>query len=202
MPVAKMPQAKEYLRRMRERLTDDKVSHCVFTAEYLSSFAPSLGIDHDESVTAGLLHDFCRDLSKEEMLEQARYYRLPLSESQMQKPSLLHGPVSAEVCKQEFGVSEDVYQAIYWHTTGRPGLEMLGQALYVADFAEPTRKFHEAAQAREIVRRKGFDDAVLYVAEMKLAFCRNKEVIDPNTQAFLIWLKTRKQAQNTTPSRP
>lgn len=192
MPVANMPQSKEYLRCLRERLSDEKVSHCVFTAEYLSSFAGSLGISHDEAVTAGLLHDFCRDLNKEEMLQQARAYRIPISESQMEKPSLLHGPVSAEMCRREFGISDAVYEAIYWHTTGRPGLEILGQALYLADFAEPTRKFPEAAEAREWLRKQGFESALLYVAEMKIVFCQDKKVIDPNTQAFLLWLKTRK----------
>lgn len=192
MPVVDMPQSKEYLLCLRERLSDEKVSHCVFTAEYLSSFAASLGISHDEAVTAGLLHDFCRDLNKEEMLQQARAYRIPISESQMEKPSLLHGPVSAEMCRREFGISEAVYEAIYWHTTGRPGLEILGQALYVADFAEPTRKYPEAAEARTHLRKQGFEAALLYVAEMKIVFCQDKKVVDPNTQAFLLWLKTRK----------
>jgi len=192
VPVAKMPRNKEYLQSLRERLSDVRVSHCVFTAEYISSFAVGLGIPHDDAVTAGLLHDYCRDLNKEDMLKQARYYRLPISESQMEKPSLLHGAVAAETCRREFGISDEVYEAIYWHTTGCPGLGVLGQALYVADFAEPTRKFREAAEARARLRKQGFESALLYVAEMKLVFCQDKKVIDPNTQAFLLWLKTRR----------
>jgi len=187
-----MPRNKEYLQSLRERLSDVRVSHCVFTAEYISSFAVGLGIPHDDAVTAGLLHDYCRDLNKEDMLKQARYYRLPISESQMEKPSLLHGAVAAETCRREFGISDEVYEAIYWHTTGCPGLGVLGQALYVADFAEPTRKFREAAEARARLRKQGFESALLYVAEMKLVFCQDKKVIDPNTQAFLLWLKTRR----------
>lgn len=192
MPVASMPHSKEYLRRLREQLSDDKVSHSVFTAEYLSSFAITLGVFHDEAVTAGLLHDFCRNLNKVDMLEKARGFRLPTSESQMEKPSLLHGPVAAETCRREFGISDAVYEAIYWHTTGRPGLGILGQALYVADFAEPSRRFPEAAEARKRLRKQGFDNALRYVAEMKLVLCQNKKVVDPNTEAFLLWLKTRK----------
>ena len=194
MPIASMPHSKEYIRRLREQLRDDKVSHCIFTAEYLASFAVSLGIEHDEAVTAGLLHDYCRDFGKEKMLEQARVLRIPLSDSQLEKPSLLHGPVSAEICRQEFGISDAVYEAIYWHTTGRPGLEILGQALFVADFAEPTRRFPEAAEARERLRTCGFEEALLYVAEIKLMFCQQKKVVDPNTQVFLLWLKTRKSS--------
>lgn len=191
MPIANMPMSKEYLRRLRERISDDKVSHSIFTAEYLSSFAVSLGIPHDEAVIAGLLHDFCRGLDKHEMLDLARSYRIPLSDSQMEKPSLLHGPLAAETCRQEFGISDEVYEAIYWHTTGRPGLGLLGQALFVADFAEPTRKFSEAAEARTLLRKQGFEKALLYVAEAKITLCQTKKVVDPNTQAFLIWLKAQ-----------
>jgi predicted HD superfamily hydrolase involved in NAD metabolism len=192
VPVANMPHSKEYLRRLREELTDDKVSHCVFTAEYLSSFAATLGIPHDEAVTAGLLHDFCRNLDKGDMLEQARGFRIPISESQLEKPVLLHGPVAAEICRREYGISDEVYEAIYWHTTGCPGLGILGQALYLADFAEPTRRFPEAAEARELLRKQGFEHALIYVVEMELLFSQDKQVIDPNTEAFLLWLKTQK----------
>ncbi len=188
MPIAQAPEAKQYLKRLRERLSEERVSHCIFTAEYLSSFAKDLGIDHDEAVTAGLLHDYCRDLKKNAFLEEARALRLPFGECQMQKPTLLHGPVSAEHCRREFGVSDAVYEAIYWHTTGRPGLGRLGQALYVADFAEPTRKFPEAALARDCLRKQGFDQTLRFVAETKLRFAREKGVVDPNTEAFLLWL--------------
>lgn len=189
MPVARCPMAKIYLQALRERLPEQRVRHCVFTAEYLASFAPSIGLDHDEAVTAGLLHDYSRDLDKDAFLEEARRLRLPLSEIHLAKPSMLHGPVAAELCRKEFGISEPVYEAIYWHTTGRPGLGRLGQALYVADFAEPGRTFEEAAETRSRLRKSGFDDALRYVAEMKVHFNREKPVIDPNTEAFLLWLK-------------
>lgn len=191
MPITEMPRSKEYLHRIRERLRDDKVSHCIFTAEYLASFSPSLDIDHDEAIAAGLLHDYCRNLKKNELLKQARIFRLPLSDSQIENPALLHGPVAAEICQKQFGISANVYEAIYWHTTGRPALGILGQALYVADFSEPTRKFPEAAKARQQLRVSGFASALLYVAEMKFTFCQMKKVIDPNTQAFLLWLRNQ-----------
>ena len=63
--------------------------------------------------------------------------------------------------------------------------------MYVADFAEPTRSFEEATETRALLRKAGFDAALLFVAETKVRFNREKPVIDPNTEAFLIWLKTK-----------
>ncbi len=192
MPIARCPLAKSYLNELRARLPEARVSHSVFTAEYLSSFSPSLGLDHDESVVAGLLHDYCRDLETEVLLEEARRRRMPLSESQLAQPILLHGPLAAELCREKFDISDAVYEAIYWHTTGRPGLGRLGQALYVADFAEPSRKFEEAAETRLRLRKQGFEAALHYVAAMRMQFNQGKPVIDPNTEVFLIWLKTKR----------
>lgn len=192
MPIAHCPLAKTYLKELHDRLPEARVSHSIFTAEYLSSFSSALGLDHDESVAAGLLHDYCRDLSKEAFLEEARKRRMPLSESHLAKPVLLHGPLAAELCREKFDISDAVYEAIYWHTTGRPGLGRLGQALYVADFAEPSRNFEEAAEARRRLRKQGFDAALAYVAATKVQFSRAKPVVDPNTEVFLLWLQTKR----------
>lgn len=191
MPITRCEQARTYLAAIRQRLKDGRVTHCVFVAEYFSSFAPSIGLDHDEAVTAGLLHDYCRDLSGEELLAEARRLRLPLTDAQLQRPVLLHGHVAAVLCGERFGLSEPVKEAIAWHTTGRPGLGALGQGLIVADFAEPGRKYPEAAVTREILRKEGFRAALLYVARQKVAFSRNKEYTDPNTAAFLFWLEKK-----------
>ncbi|NLN92634.1 MAG: HD domain-containing protein [Candidatus Hydrogenedens sp.] len=191
MPIAEEPSARAWLKLLRERLTPERMSHSVFTAEYLSSFAPSLGVDHGDAVTAGLFHDFYRDHEAASLWKEARKYRIIMSETQMREALLLHGPLAAEWCRRELDVSEEVYEAIYWHTTGRPGLGLLGQALFVADFAEPSRSFPEAEKARKLLRLEGFEAALLYVAEIRHAWIRLQAVVDPDTKAFLIWLKTR-----------
>lgn len=190
MPVAKSLRYKEFLALLRRRLPEKKVSHSIFVSEYLSSFAEKEGLDHDEAVTAGLMHDLCRTMSNHEMLQKAREYRLPIGELQLEKPVLLHGPVAAEELRREHGVREDnIYEAIYWHTTGRPQLGKLGQALYLADFAEPTRAYAEAAQTRELLRKQGFSEAMLFAADAKLHYVKKKNADNPDGHAFYLWLR-------------
>ena len=76
MPVARAACAREYLARLRETLSEKRLSHCIFTAEYFSSYAESIGVEHDKAVAAGLLHDLCRDMSKSELLTAARGLRV------------------------------------------------------------------------------------------------------------------------------
>jgi predicted HD superfamily hydrolase involved in NAD metabolism len=190
MPLAKMPRYKEFLQCIRGRLPDEKVSHCIFVAEYAASLSAKAGVPHDEIVTAGMLHDLCRVDAPDLLLSRARGYGIDISEAALEFPMLLHGPVAAEECREDLGIwDDDVYEAIYWHTTGRPGLGRTGQLLFVADFSEPTRKFPEAAEARVLAREEGFESALRYVARTKLYFQRKKDVIDPNLEDFLHWIE-------------
>ena len=191
MPIVQTARAREFVQLLRNRVSDLTMQHCVFTAEYMASMADQAGITNDEAVTSGLLHDLCKDMTDEELLDTAAQYGITVSEPQRQNPALLHGPVAAEECRRRHGVTDDaVYDAIFWHTTGRPGFGKLGLALYVADFAEPSRKFAEAVEARRLLRSEGFGPALRYVSARKLEHIRTKPHVDPSTDAFHTWLDT------------
>ena len=190
MPIAKTPRSKEFVALLRKRLPEKKARHCIFVAEYFSSYADKIGVDHDKAVTAGLLHDLCRTWKKSELLHAAEDYGLEIRDEHVEHPILLHGPVAAEECRRELDIEcEEIYQAIYWHTTGTPGLGRLGQGLYVADFAEPLRKYPEAEQARTILRKEDFDEALFYVAQSKVLFSERKSNNAPVAQRFLNWVE-------------
>ena len=167
------------------------MQHSVFTAEYMSMLAAQAEISTDQAVTAGLLHDLCKDMTDEELLAAAARYGIALGETQQRYPGLLHGPVAAEECRRDHGIDDpEIYDAIFWHTTGRPGFGRLGLALYLADFAEPTRKFQEAAEARRMLRSEGFAPTLKYVSAQKLEHVRTRTHVDPSTEAFHTWLTT------------
>ncbi len=190
MRVEDIPRYGEFVGLLQERLSKKKTQHCLSVAQFLGSFAPQLGIAEEQALTTGVLHDLCRGLKGDEMLRRARAYGVPITEVEEAKPNLLHGPVAAEECRQVLGVSDpEIYEAIYWHTTAKPGLCRLGQALYLADFSEPWRNYPEAERTRALLEEKGFDAALLYVAKMKMVFLERKKVVAPISAEFHRWLR-------------
>jgi predicted HD superfamily hydrolase involved in NAD metabolism len=188
MSVRETARAEEYIALLRERLPEKTFKHCLSVAELMESVAPKAGVDRDKAVTAGLLHDSCKALKPEKLLAKAKKYGLEPNATQKKKPNLLHGVVAAEEARRLFGVDDEVYDAIRWHTTGRPDFGKLGLALYFCDFSEPLRPFPEAAAARGILETEGFAEALCYVAEQRLAEVRMKPYVDPTTEAFHDWL--------------
>ncbi len=178
-----------HMQRLRARLSTKTFDHCISTALFVKSFFNEAGIDEDKAEQAGLLHDMCKNMKPEELLQAARMYGLEINDTQLASPGLLHGPVAAEMCRRDFGITDpEVIEAIQWHTTGRPGLCRLGQALYFADFAEPGRDFAEAIEARRILAQEGFEPALRYVAKRKVDRIHKKPHADPISIAFCDWL--------------
>jgi predicted HD superfamily hydrolase involved in NAD metabolism len=186
-----MPRAREYLDLLRNRLPEKTVKHAVSVTALMVRLSTMLSFERDHALQAGLLHDLHKKTPPKYLLELAEQYGLDMPLSYREKPKLLHGPVAAEECRRNLDIDDAVYEAIYWHTTGRPGLGPVGQALFFADFAEPLRSNPEAGEARRLLDAEGFQPALRYVAESKLNYVLMKPPVDPTTQAFTDWLRSK-----------
>jgi HD superfamily phosphohydrolase YqeK len=88
---------------------------------------------------AGRWHDALRD-AEEPLLRE-------LSLDDVAPVEILHGPAAASRLASLGESRRDVLDAIRWHTLGNPGWSRTGQALFMADFLEPGRKFMTSERA-------------------------------------------------------
>lgn len=182
-----IPRADEYLALLRERLSDKTFAHVQSVARLMLTFHDEAGCTRDQAITAGLLHDLCKGFKKKELTEHAR--SLGITEH-LDNPNLLHGPAAAAECEQRLGITDlDTLEAIRYHTTGHAGWSNLGNALYIADFAEPLRKKPPAAAlARDMLSTQGVSATLRFVTDQKVEHVRGKFGLDPETQAFADWV--------------
>lgn len=182
--------AGEFIALLQERLPQKTLRHTLAATETMLSFAHEISATQDQLVTTGLLHDLCKAMRGQELLAAAAEYGLDPSPFHREKPNLLHGCVAAEECKRKLEVHDPaVYDAIYWHTTGRPHWNDLGLALYVADFSEPLRAVPQSAEARHILYTQGFEAALHYVVRSKLHYIQEKYTVDPMSREFGRWIE-------------
>ena len=62
---------------------------------------------------------------------------------------LLHAKTGAAIARDVFGVDEELYNAIWWHTTGHADMTLLEKIIYLADYIEPTRAFPGVDELRK-----------------------------------------------------
>jgi predicted HD superfamily hydrolase involved in NAD metabolism len=138
----------------RERLSAKRYGHTVRVARTAEDLARLHGLDPARARLAALLHDAARELPAEEFLELAADLGVPVGEPERESPKLLHGPVAAELVMRELGIEDDeVLDAVREHTTGRPGMDQLSLALFVADKVEPARDYPSVENLRRLAAR-------------------------------------------------
>lgn len=134
-------------------LKPKRIPHVLGTEKTAVALAEQYGADVEKARVAALLHDCTKRLSLDEQLALADELHVPLDEVERVTLKLTHAKTGAALARAVFGVDDEVYNAILWHTTGRPNMSLLEKILYLADYIEPTRDFPGVETLREAVWR-------------------------------------------------
>lgn len=154
------PVALSYLKYQR-------IPHVLGTEQEAIRLAERYGADAEKARVAALLHDCTKKLNMEQQLELCRRYGIELDELEQKALKLLHAKTGAAVARDVFGVDEDIYSAIWWHTTGHGDMTPLEKIIYLADYIEPSRNFPGVDKLRRACY-KDLDEGLLLGLEMTI----------------------------------
>ena len=165
-----------------------RIPHVQGCEEEAVRLARRWGADEDAARAAAILHDCTKYLELEEQLSLCKKYGIILDKMEQKAVKLLHSKTGAAIARWEYGMPEPVYDAICWHTTGKPDMTTLEKILYIADYMEPTRDFDGVEKLRALVY-KDLDAAVRLGLEMSVEELTQRGVpVHPNTLEALRFL--------------
>ena len=141
---------KELRHRSEKYLNKGRIAHVHGCEEEAAALAKRWGISERTAAEAGILHDITKRLNPEEHLDLCRKYGIDNDGREMQEPKLMHAKTGAAFARDLFGISDEVYEAIRWHTTGKPAMTTLEKIIYLADYIEPTRDFEGVEKLRKL----------------------------------------------------
>ena len=154
-------------------LSEKRIAHVAGCESEAISLARRWGEDPELAAEAGILHDITKRLSPKEQLHLCKKYDIICDDAERNTPSLLHAKTGAALARDRFGVPDAVYEAIRWHTTGKPDMTLLEKIVYLADCMEPTRDYPGVDRLRSLAY-EDIDRAMLLALEMSLAKIRSR----------------------------
>ena len=132
-------------------LKPKRMPHVLGTEQEAVRLARQYGADVTKAQIAALLHDCTKKLNRDEQLALCAHYGIAPDPLERQTLKLLHAKTGAAVARDLFGVDDDIYNAIYWHTTGKADMTVLEKVIYMADYVEPNRVFDGVDDLRDAV---------------------------------------------------
>lgn len=150
-----------YRRLMEEHLGEELYRHSMGVAETAARLAGRYNADRHRAYLAGLLHDYGKAYTREELCQKADLLGLRLDRITLSERRLLHAPVGAALLRHELGLTDPaVLRAVAYHTTGHEKMSLLDKVLYLADLIEPERDFEGVEELRKL-SHSGLDAALL-----------------------------------------
>ena len=155
---------------LQERLSEKRYKHSLNVADTAAKLAIVHNMHADKAYLAGLMHDYAKNLSGDELLEIAQKNDLLNDDVEILAPHVLHGPVGAYLLKKENIVTdEEVLQAISLHTIGSEYMTPFDALVYIADYIEPGRNFGNVDNIRAIAY-KNLEFAFVSCLESVIAY--------------------------------
>lgn len=148
-------------------LSEKRYMHSVGAMKMAIKLAEKYKVDTQKAALAALLHDIGKEIPDEEKLKYAQENHIEIDEVERKIPGLLHGKIGANMVKEKYAFSQDMQNAIKYHTTGHPDMDLLAKIVFVADKIEETRDYADIETARKLA----FEDinkAIIYILDFDI----------------------------------
>lgn len=146
---------------VKNTLSEKRFKHSEKVMERCVEFAKLYGEDVEKARLIGIAHDIAKEIPKDKRVAEAEKSGTILNDFERKHNSLIHAKHGAVICREQFGFSEDMCDAISFHSTAKANMSKLAKILYLSDICEETRDFPEAKIAYE-KGKKDLDDGYLY----------------------------------------
>ena len=177
-------QDEQFIEIIRSRLSDYRFRHSICVAEEAKRLALRHGAHPDKAYTAGILHDIMKDTAPNAQLQILEDFGILLDELERQSPTLWHARSGEAFLRHILCVEdEDILRAVRYHTTGRAGMTLLEQVLFVADFTSADRNYPDVDVMRRLAD-ESLTAAIKYGIDYTIRDLLNRDrAVHPDTVA-------------------
>ncbi len=169
---------------LKQILSEKRYIHSIGAMEKAIELAKTYGEDEEKSALTALAHDIAKEMTIEEYYKYAEENNIELSKDDKMCTSVLHGIIGADIVKKKYGFTDEMCRAIYYHTTGITNMTTFEKIIFLADKVEErTRPKDKADVIRNIIKEKGLDEAILWIADDYTIpkAIKNMDILHPNT---------------------
>ena len=157
---------------IEKNLSEKRRAHVYGVVDTAKKLAEKYGCDINKAEMAALFHDMFRSTPVDVLNMYVR--QLELDKAYLNNANLAHGPIAAIIMQRDYGITDtDLLNAVKYHTTGRAGMSVLEQVIYLADAMEPGRNYPDVDKARKLAEIS-LEKACLFSMEHSINYIRER----------------------------
>ena len=174
-------------KELKETLSEERYNHSIGVMKMAKKLAKKYNQDENIAELTGLAHDLAKEIPLEESIKYIKENNIQVDEIEIKNPALLHAKVGAVMAKNKYGFTEEMQNAIKYHTTANANMDTLAKIIYVADKTEENRDFEEIETLRSLAM-ENLDEAILAILAHDIKKNINKKRLI-HMDSILTWNK-------------
>lgn len=171
----------ELYKIVEEKLSAKRFNHSKSVVKRALEYAEIYDVDKETVKLCAIAHDIAKEITFDELIDYISKYNIKFDEIEKNNKNLFHSKIGAEICKNEFGFTENMANAVKYHTTGRANMSLLEKIICLADATEETRNYYDVQEYVNYVI-KDIDYAMFKISKLVIEkLVKKEEVIHFNT---------------------
>ena len=138
---------------VKAKISERRFHHSEGVVQRALEYAEVYGADKEIVKCVAIAHDIAKEFSEEENEKYIQEYHIRLDEVEKINHNLIHAKVGAELCRHQYGFTEDMANAIKYHTTGRANMSLLEKIIYLADATDANRNYDDIEYYVDLIKR-------------------------------------------------
>lgn len=131
----------------------------------------------EAAFAVGLWHDMAREWSDDALLSYCLSHKLTMEPEELAQPMLLHGLVASALLADGMAEAKPSWNlAVRWHTLGSRTMGILGAALYIADYLEPTRTHLGSGERNTLLASSSLEGMCVGILHSQSRFLQEKGI--------------------------
>lgn len=131
----------ELYNEVQKRLSEKRFKHSEGVVKRAIEYAQVYNVDINTVKLVAISHDIAKELTTEEVNSYIQKYNIVLDDIEKHNKELVHAKIGAFICKYNYDFTDDMVNAIKYHTTGKENMSILEKIIYLADATEENRKY-------------------------------------------------------------
>lgn len=155
------------LENVKNILSEKRYIHSIGVMKQAEYLAKKYGQDVEIAKAVGIAHDIAKELTEEEKIKYVEENKIEIDEIEKINIGLLHAKIGADICKKKYNFTEEMQNAIKYHTTGNENMDTLAKIIFVADKTEENRKYDDLQTVQKLAD-EDLDKCILYILDYML----------------------------------
>ena len=148
---------------VKDALSEKRFKHSEGVVKRALEYAEIYNVDKEKVKLVAISHDIAKEFSEDENQKYIKEYNIELDEIEKHNHNLIHAKIGAYICKNKYNFTDDMADAVRYHTTGRENMSTLEKVIYLADATEENRKYDQEPYVKII--KEDIDNGMVEVSK-------------------------------------